>query len=114
MRIIKKKPITYQGLFIKNINIKADINDIDIFLTNYLDKYDNLIMLKNNFNNFNGKIVIIFNNEQLAKQAMIKLNNVVFFNRKLKVTYAFKKYLETNNNNDKSLINLFTNNLNLI
>jgi len=117
-----KKNISSRGIFIRNINYIADINDIDIFLTNYIDReaHNDIIMLKDRSDVFTGKIVIIFDNEELAKKAIIKLNNVVFLNRKLKVTYAFNKYLEINNimnindNSYISLNNLFNNNLNLI
>lgn len=110
MKLFNKRTIPTRAIFIRNVNYNADINDIDIFLTNYLDKHNNIIMLKDRSNIFTGKIVIIFDNEQLAKKAIVKLNNVVFLNRKLKVTYAFEKYIIKS---DISLINLFNNNLNL-
>jgi RNA recognition motif-containing protein len=115
---LKKKEFS-RGIFIRNVNYIADINDIDIFLTNYIDReaHNDIILLKDRSDVFTGKIVIIFDNEQLAKKAIIKLNNVVFLNRKLKVTYAFNKYLEINNSYNKnniSLDKLFNNNLNLI
>lgn len=126
-----KKKESSRGIFIRNVNYIADINDIDIFLTNYIDNesYNDIILLKDRSDVFIGKVVIIFDNEQQAKKAIIKLNNVVFLNKKLKVTYAFNKYLnafnknafnkylEINNSNDESnisLVNLFNNNLNLI
>jgi RNA recognition motif-containing protein len=116
MKLFNKRTVPTRAIFIRNINYNADINDIDIFLTNYLDNYDDIIMLKDRSNTFTGKIVIIFDNQELAIKAINKLNNVKFFNKKLKVTYAFKKYTESNNSYDKSdisLINLFNNNLNL-
>lgn len=107
-----------RGIFIRNVNYIADINEIDIFITNYIgcESYNDIILLKDRSDVFTGKIIIIFDNIEQAKQAIIKLNNVIFLNRKLKVTYAFNKYLEINNINYKdniSLINLFNNNLNI-
>jgi RNA recognition motif-containing protein len=106
----KNKKTPSRAIFIKNVNYIADINVIDIFLQNYLDEYNDIILLKDRSNIFNGKVVIFFNNEQLAKNAVLKLNKVIFLNRKLKVTYAYEKYIDKTN---KSLINLFNNNLNL-
>ena len=118
MKLFNKRTVPTRAIFIRNVNYKADINDIDIFLTNYIDReaHNDIIMLKDRSNTFTGRIVIIFANEQLAKKAIVKLNNVVFLDLKLKVTYAFKKYTETKNSYDESdisLINLFNNNLNL-
>lgn len=110
MKLFNKKTIPTRAIFIRNVNYLADLNDIDIFLTNYLDNYNDIIILKDRSNIFTGRIVIIFADEQLAKKAIIKLNNVVFLNRKLKVTYAFEKYIIKS---DISLINLLKNNLNL-
>lgn len=112
MRIDTKrnKKTPSRAIFIKNVNYIADINVIDIFLQNYLDEYNDIILLKDRSNIFNGKVVIFFNNDQLAKNAVLKLNKVIFLNRKLKVTYAYEKYIDKTN---KSLINLFNNNLNL-
>jgi len=106
----KNKKTPSRAIFIKNVNYIADINVIDIFLQNYLDEYNDIILLKDRSNIFNGKVVIFFNNDQLAKNAVLKLNKVIFLNRKLKVTYAYEKYIDKTN---KSLINLFNNNLNL-
>jgi len=106
----RNKKTPSRAIFIKNVNYIADINVIDIFLQNYLDEYNDIILLKDRSNIFNGKVVIFFNNEQLAKNAVLKLNKVIFLNRKLKVTYAYEKYIDKTN---KSLINLFNNNLNL-
>jgi hypothetical protein len=44
-----------------------------------------------------------------VKYLKVKLKNQMFLNRKLKVTYAYNKYV---NNND--IVNLFDNKLNLI
>jgi len=106
----RNKKTPSRAIFIKNVNYIADINVIDIFLQNYLDEYNDIILLKDRSNIFNGKVVIFFNNEQLAKNAVLKLNKVIFLNRKLKVTYAYEKYIDKTN---ISLINLFNNNLNL-
>jgi RNA recognition motif-containing protein len=106
----RNKKTPSRAIFIKNVNYIADINVIDIFLQNYLDEYNDIILLKDRSNIFNGKVVIFFNNDQLAKNAVLKLNKVIFLNRKLKVTYAYEKYIDKTN---KSLINLFNNNLNL-
>jgi RNA recognition motif-containing protein len=106
----RNKKTPSRAIFIKNVNYIADINVIDIFLQNYLDEYNDVILLKDRSNIFNGKVVIFFNNDQLAKNAVLKLNKVIFLNRKLKVTYAYEKYIDKTN---KSLINLFNNNLNL-
>lgn len=106
----KNKKTPSRAIFIKNVNYIADINVIDIFLQNYLDEYNDIILLKDRSNIFNGKVVIFFNNDQLAKNAVLKLNKVIFLNRKLKVTYAYEKYIDKTN---ISLINLFNNNLNL-
>ena len=105
----KNKKTPSRAIFIKNVNYIADINVIDIFLQNYLDEYNDIILLKDRSNIFNGKVVIFFNNDQLAKNAVLKLNKVIFLNRKLKVTYAYNKQV---NNND--IVNLFDNKLNLI
>lgn len=106
----RNKKTPSRAIFIKNVNYIADINVIDIFLQNYLDEYNDIILLKDRSNIFNGKVVIFFNNDQLAKNAVLKLNKVIFLNRKLKVTYAYEKYIDKTN---ISLINLFNNNLNL-
>jgi len=106
----RNKKTPSRAIFIKNVNYIADINVMDIFLQNYLDEYNDIILLKDRSNIFNGKVVIFFNNDQLAKNAVLKLNKVIFLNRKLKVTYAYEKYIDKTN---KSLINLFNNNLNL-
>jgi RNA recognition motif-containing protein len=106
----RNKKTPSRAIFIKNVNYIADINVIDIFLQKYLDEYNDIILLKDRSNIFNGKVVIFFNSDQLAKNAVLKLNKVIFLNRKLKVTYAYEKYIDKTN---KSLINLFNNNLNL-
>lgn len=115
MRICKKRTTPTRGIFIRNINYIADINDIDIFLTKYIDRYNDIMILKDRSNTFKGKIVIIFDNEQLSKNAICKLNNIIFLKRKLKVSYAYNKYIDNCNCNcnDISLINLFNNILNL-
>jgi RNA recognition motif-containing protein len=116
MRIDTKrnKKIPSRAIFIKNVNYIADINVIDIFLQNYLDKYNDIIMINDRSNIFNGRIVIIFDNEQLAGKAILKLNKVIFLNRILKVTYAYQKYIDNYCDKDNiSLINSFNNNLNL-
>jgi len=110
----KNKKIPSRAIFIKNVNYIADINVIDIFLQKYLGEYNDIIMIKDRSNIFNGKVVIIFDNEQLAEKAILKLNKVIFLNRKLKVTYAYQKYIDNYYNKDNiSLINSFNNNLNL-
>jgi RNA recognition motif-containing protein len=81
----RNKKTPSRAIFIKNVNYIADINVIDIFLQNYLDEYNDIILLKDRSNIFNGKVVIFFNNDQLAKNAVLKLNKVIFLNRKLKV-----------------------------
>lgn len=108
MKIVKKKQIT-RGIFIKNISYCADINDIETMLSKYLIIYNDIIMFYDKLNNFKGKIIIILNNEEAATEAIKKLKNQMFLNRKLKVTYAYNKYV---NNND--IENLFDNKLNLI
>ena len=108
MKIVKKKQIT-RGIFIKNISYNADINTIEALLSKYSIIYNNIIMFYDKLNNFKGKIIIILNNEEAATEAIKKLKNQIFLNRKLKVTYAYNKYV---NNND--IENLFDNKLNLI
>jgi RNA recognition motif-containing protein len=110
----RNKKVPSKAIFIKNVNYIADINVIDIFLQKYLDEYNDIIMIKDRSNIFNGKIVIIFDNEQLAGKAIFKLNKVVFLNRMLKVTYAYQKYIDNYYDRDNILlINSFNNNLNL-
>ena len=108
MKIVKKKQIT-RGIFIKNISYNADINTIEALFSKYSIIYNDIIMFYDKLNNFKGKIIIILNNEEAATEAIKKLKNQMFLNRKLKVTYAYNKYV---NNND--IINLFDNKLNLI
>ena len=107
MKIVKKKQIT-RGIFIKNISYNADINTIEALLSKYSIIYNDIIMFHDKLNNFKGKIIIILNNEEAATEAIKKLKNQMFLNRKLKVTYAYNKYV----NND--IENLFDNKLNLI
>jgi hypothetical protein len=107
----KKKNYISKGLFIKNVNYEATIEDIDIFLSNYIKNYDNLIMLKDRSNNFIGRIVIIFDNENIAINAKKNLNNLYFLNRKLKVKFAYSKYIQKKIDNEINIINLFNNNL---
>jgi RNA recognition motif-containing protein len=110
----RNKKVQSRAIFIKNVNYIADINVIDIFLQNYLDEYNDIIMINDRSNIFNGRIVIIFDNEQLAGKAILKLNKVIFLNRILKVTYAYQKYIDNYYDKDNiSLINSFNNNLNL-
>ena len=107
MKIVKKKQIT-RGIFIKNVSYNAHINTIEALLSKYSIIYNNIIMFYDKLNNFKGKIIIILNNEEAATEAIKKLKNQMFLNRKLKVTYAYNKYV----NND--IENLFDNKLNLI
>ena len=110
----KNKKIPSRAIFIKNVNYIADINVIDIFLQKYLSEYNDIIMIKDRSNIFNGRVVIIFDNEQLARNAIFKLNKIVFLNRTLKVTYAYQRYIDNYYDKDNiSLINSFNNNLNL-
>jgi RNA recognition motif-containing protein len=92
MRKIKKN-INTKGIYIKNVNYDTTIEDFDIFLTRYLNNYNNIYFLKNNLNNFIGRIVITFDNIEIAKNAIFKLHNIKFKNKKLKVNYAYPKYL---------------------
>jgi RNA recognition motif-containing protein len=111
MKIIKKKQIT-RGIFIKNVSYCADINTIEAFLSKYSIIYNDIIMFHDKLNNFKGRIIIILNNEEAATDAIKKLNNLMFLNRKLKVTYVYNKYINNSNCND--IINLLNNKLNLI
>ena len=52
-----------------------------------------VIMFHDKLNNFKGKIIIILNNEEAATEAIKKLKNQMFLNRKIKVTYANNKYV---------------------
>jgi RNA recognition motif-containing protein len=108
MKIVKKKQIT-RGIFIKNVSYNADINTIEALLSKYSIIYNDIIMFHDKLNIFKGRIIIILNNEEAATEAIKKLKNQMFLNRKLKVTYAYNKYV---NNND--IVNLFDNKLNLI
>jgi RNA recognition motif-containing protein len=108
MKIVKRKQIT-RGIFIKNVSYNANINSIESLLSKYSIIYNDIIMFYDKLNIFKGKIIIILNNEEAATEAIKKLKNQMFLNRKLKVTYAYNKYV---NNND--IVNLFDNKLNLI
>ena len=96
MKIIKKQSYPSKGVYIRNINYNATIEDIDIFLTRYITNYDNMLMLKDRAENFIGRIVLIFDNEKQAMDAKMKLHNVKFLQRKLKVNYAYPKYIPKN------------------
>lgn len=110
----RNKKVQSSAIFIKNVNYIADKNIIDIFLQKYLGEYNDIIMIKDRSNIFNGRIVITFDNEQLAGNAIFKLNKVVFLNRMLKVTYAYQKYIDNYYDRDNiPLINSFNNILNL-
>ena len=52
----RNKKTPSRAIFIKNVNYIADINVIDIFLQNYLDEYNDIILLKDRSNIFNGKV----------------------------------------------------------
>lgn len=107
MKIGKLKQKT-RGIFIKNVNYQADIDNIVTLLSKYLIIYNDIIMFNDKSNTFKGKIIIILNNEEAATEAIKKLKNQMFLNRKIKVTYANNKYV----NND--IVNLFNKKLNLI
>ena len=121
MKIVKTKQIT-RGIFIKNVNYNVSGNNIETLLTKYSIIYNDIIMFYDKSNIFKGKLIIILNNEESAKDAIKKLNNLMFFNRKIKVTYAYNKYINysncnsnpNSNSNSNDIVNLFSNKLNLI
>jgi hypothetical protein len=109
MRHKTKKNINTRGIYIKNVKYNTTIEDFDIFLTRYINNYNNIIFLKNKLNNFIGKIVIIFEDIKTATNAIFKLHNVKFQNKKLKVNYAYLKYFDNTNDNIDDIIKNFNN-----